>query len=176
MNESRPIKAPSTVAADGRSLKPVIDGVKIRPAVTQQDHRGTLCEIFDPRGGFDDIPLVHIYMVTVRPGRVKGWAVHADQVDRYFFARGTLKLVLYDGRPASPTHGMVNELYFSDFNRSLLSVPAGIYHAVENVGTDEGLIVSVPSEPYQHDDPDKWLLPLENDLIPYSFAPGVKGF
>jgi dTDP-4-dehydrorhamnose 3,5-epimerase len=71
---------------------------------------------------------------------------------------------------------MVNELYFSDFNRGLVSVPQGIYHAVENVGTDEGLIVSVPSVPYQHDDPDKWLLPLENDLIPYSFRSVLKGF
>jgi dTDP-4-dehydrorhamnose 3,5-epimerase len=176
MSESRPIKAPSTVTADGRSLKPLIDGLKMRPAVTHQDHRGTLCEIFDPRWGFDDIPLVHVYMITIRPGQVKGWAVHADQVDRYFFARGTLKLVLYDGRPNSPTHAMVNELYFSDFNRSLVSVPEGIFHAVENVGTDEGLMISVPSEPYQHDDPDKWLLPLENDLIPYKFGPGLKGF
>jgi dTDP-4-dehydrorhamnose 3,5-epimerase len=176
MRQSQPTKAPSTVTVDGHSLKPLIDGLKIRPAVTQQDHRGTLCEIFDPRWQFDDLPLVHVYMVSIRPGLVKGWAVHSNQVDRYFFARGTLKLVLYDSRSDSPTHGMVNELYFSDFNRSLVSVPEHVYHAIENVGTDEGFIISVPSEPYQHGDPDKWLLPLDNDLIPYSFRPGLKGF
>jgi dTDP-4-dehydrorhamnose 3,5-epimerase len=163
------IKAVQTVTADGRSVKPAIAGVAVRAAVTQQDERGTLCEIYSPAWGLDDLPLVYAYLVTVRPGRVKGWAVHERHVDRYFFAGGSLKLVLYDGRAESPTHGLVSELYFSDFNRSLVSVPPGVYHAVENVGSTEAMLFNLPSEPYDHAQPDKFILPLDNDLIPYSF-------
>ena len=76
--------------------------------------------------------------MTVRPGKVKGWAVHREQVDRYFFYQGTLRLMLYDDRPDSPTHRMVNELYFSVANRSLVLVPPHVYHAVPNVGTTDG--------------------------------------
>lgn len=82
---------------------------------------------------------------------IKGWAVHHQQVDRYFFYSGSLKLVLYDARESSPTRGMINELYFSEANRSLVAVPPGVYHAVENVGTTDALMINFPSEPYRHE-------------------------
>jgi dTDP-4-dehydrorhamnose 3,5-epimerase len=42
-----------------------------------------------------------------------------------------------------------------------------VYHVVQNVGVDEAAFVNLPSEPYLHDDPDKYRLPRENDVIPY---------
>jgi dTDP-4-dehydrorhamnose 3,5-epimerase len=164
-----PKKSPQTVTPLGERVAPVIHGVRIHQQVTQQDERGTLTEIYSPSWGFDDIPLVFLYTVTVRPGKVKGWAVHHEQTDRYFFYQGTLKLVLYDDRPESPTHKMINELYFSEANRSLVLVPPHVYHAVHNVGAVEGVLISLPSQPYRHADPDKYTLPLKNDLIPYTF-------
>jgi dTDP-4-dehydrorhamnose 3,5-epimerase len=160
-----------TVTPDGQSIAPRIAGVQIHHPPTHQDDRGTLCEIYNQAWAFDDIPLVHAYLVTVRPGKVKGWAVHGQQVDRYFFCSGSLKLVLYDGRDDSPTKGMINELYFSELNRGIVLVPPGIFHAVENVGITDGLLFNLPSEPYRYEAPDKKTLPLENDLVPYSFAP-----
>jgi dTDP-4-dehydrorhamnose 3,5-epimerase len=164
-----PVKAKPSVTASGERLISLIDGVKIHQQVTQQDHRGTLTEMYSPDWGFDDVPLVYLYTVTTRPGMVKGWAVHYDQIDRYFFYSGSIKMVLWDGRENSPTYGMLNVHYFSEVNRSLVSVPPGVYHAIENVGTTDGLMINFPSEPYHHDDPDKWTLPLENSIIPYSF-------
>ena len=113
--------------------------------------------------------MVHSYLVTVRPGKVKGWAVHGNQIDRYFFVSGSLKLVLFDSRISSPTNKMINELFFSELNRALVSIPPGVFHAVENVGLVDGLMFNIPSHPYNYTDPDKQILPLENDLIPYSF-------
>lgn len=167
----KPVKAKQTVTPEGKSVAPIIDGVKIHHPTTHQDERGTLCEIYSNSWQFDDVPMVHAYLVTVRPGKVKGWAIHHVQIDRYFFVSGTLKLVLYDAREDSPTRGMINELYCGELNRALVSVPPGIFHAVENVGTVDGLMFNIPSEPYHYEAPDKSLLPLENDVIPYSFAP-----
>lgn len=166
-----PKKAGQTVTPDGKKLGAHIDGVTFFYPTTHQDERGSLCEMYSQAWNFDDIPMVHAYLVTVRPGRVKGWALHQKQIDRYFFALGSVKLVLYDDRKTSPTYKMVNELYFSEINRALVSVPPGIYHAVENVGLTDALSFNIPSEPYNYEDPDKLVLPLENDLIPYSFAP-----
>jgi dTDP-4-dehydrorhamnose 3,5-epimerase len=165
----QPKKAGQTVTTDGERIATRIEGVKVHQQVTQQDERGTLTELYSPFWGFDDIPLVFLYTVTIRPGMAKGWAVHHDQVDRYFFWGGSIKLVLYDDRPESPTYRMINELYFSELNRSLVLVPPHVYHAVQNVGTTEGLMINLPSEPYHHEDPDKYTLPLNNDLIPYKF-------
>jgi len=80
-----------------------------------------------------------------------------------------VKLVLFDNRDASPTRGLVNELYFGEVNRALVSVPPGIYHAVENTGQTEALLFNLPSEAYIHEKPDKYTLPIVNDLIPYTF-------
>lgn len=166
---SVPRKSPPTVTPTGERLAPIIHGVRVHQQVTQQDDRGSVTELYSPFWGFDDLPLVFLYTVTVRPGKVKGWAVHYEQTDRYFFYQGALKLVLYDSRPDSSTYRMINELYFSETNRSLVLVPPHVYHAVHNVGTTDVLMINFPSHPYRHADPDKYTLPLDNDLIPYTF-------
>jgi dTDP-4-dehydrorhamnose 3,5-epimerase len=167
--KAMPEKSPQTVTVNGARVAPIIHGVRIHQQVTQQDERGSVTEVYSPFWNFDDVPLVFLYTVAVRPGKVKGWAVHYEQIDRYFFYEGTLKLVLYDDRSDSPTHGMINELYFSEANRSLVMVPPHVYHAVHNVGSTDGLMINFPSHPYRHADPDKYTLPLQNDLIPYKF-------
>lgn len=171
MSAMEPTVAAQTVTPDGRSVQPLIEGIRIHHPTTHQDERGTLCEIYSRAWKFDDVPLVHAYLVTVRPRKVKGWAIHQTQIDRYFFVQGSLKVVLYDAREGSPTHGMINERVFSEANRALLSVPPLVYHAVENVGETDGLLFNIPSDPYDYEKPDKLTLPLVNDLIPYSFEP-----
>lgn len=162
-------KDAATVAPDGRSLDELIAGVEIRRPPTHADGRGTLTEIFDLRWGFTEDPLVYVYMATIRPGQVRGWVVHLEQNDRLFAYAGILKIVLYDGRTESATYRQLNVFHFGAHDRALVSIPAGVYHAVQNVGDDEGAFVNLPSQPYRHEDPDKYRLPLENDVIPYRF-------
>ena len=157
----------ATVTADGELVQERIAGLQVRRAVTHADERGTLCEIFDCRWGFSDDPLVYAYHVTIRPGQVKGWVVHRGQNDRLFVYAGVLKIVLYDARTDSETFGRVNVLHLGEHDRALLAIPAGVYHALKNVGDREAAFVNLPSQPYQHDDPDKYRLPPDNDLIPY---------
>lgn len=165
-----PTPEPQTVRPDGTTIQGVIEGVRVRPAVTHQDERGTLCEIFSAGWGFDQDPVVHIYQTTIRPHTVKGWAIHREHRDRYFFSSGTAKIVLFDDRPDSPTHALLNVLYFSAYNRSLLVIPAGVYHAIENVGEQDVVIINLPTTVYQYEAPDKYVLPLDTDRIPYRFS------
>ena len=157
------------VTPEGKSILSLIDGVRIRYAITHPDERGTVCEIYDPRWNFSDVPLVYVYQVTIRPRRVKGWVVHYQQDDRMFVSQGTVKVVLYDPREGSPTYGMLNELCVSEHNRGLLFIPRGVYHALQNVGTTDVLFINMPTRPYNHADPDKFRLPLNTDVIPYRF-------
>lgn len=108
-----------------------------------------------------------VYHVTVRPGSVRGWVVHRKQDDRLFFYAGVLRIVMYDARTDSTTHGSLNIFHLGGHDKALLKIPAGVYHALQNVGDHEGAFINLPSQPYQHDDPDKYRLPLENDVIPY---------
>lgn len=156
-----------TVSSDGEPLQEPIEGVALRRPPTHADHRGTITEIYDQRWGFTDDPLVYVYHVTIRPGQTKGWVLHKVQNDRLFAYSGVLRIILYDARIESPTYGALNVLHLGGHDRALLSIPAGVYHAVQNVGDTEASFVNLPSQPYQHDDPDKYRLPDDNDVIPY---------
>lgn len=166
---------PQTVTPAGDRLREPIDGVVVRPAVTHVDRRGTLVEIFNPEWDLDDEPLRYVYQASIRPGMVKGWVMHRIQTDRIFPTFGTCRIVLFDGREESPTHGRLEELYVGELNRATVVIPPGIWHAVQNVGVSEAAFVNAPSHPYRHEQPDKYRLPLENDLIPFTFEPSLGG-
>jgi dTDP-4-dehydrorhamnose 3,5-epimerase len=138
----------ATVSSDGTRIQEPIDGVRIRRPPTQADERGTLCEILDERWGFTDDPIVYVYHVTIRPGQLRGWVVHATQNDRLFALAGVLRIVLYDARSDSPTHGRLNIFHLGGHDRALVSIPAGVYHAVQNVGDHESAFINMPSSPY----------------------------
>jgi dTDP-4-dehydrorhamnose 3,5-epimerase len=158
---------PQTVTPAGERLDRSIDGVRLRPAITHSDERGSLTEIDDPGWGFTDEPVVYVYEARIHPGQKKGWIVHFEQDDRLFFSVGSAKVVLYDARTGSPTQGLVQELFLGSVNRGLLRIPAGVVHAVVNVGPDEVRFVNLPTRPYRHERPDKLRFPLDTDAIPY---------
>jgi dTDP-4-dehydrorhamnose 3,5-epimerase len=164
-----PQKDTQTVDSNWQSVKPRIRGVEIKHLPTISDDRGTLCEVFRPAWAIHPDPLVYVYQVTIRPGQIKGWVKHLDQDDRIFVSMGTCQVVLFDDRDDSPTRGMVNELFFSHLNRALFTIPAGVWHALRAVGSEDVMFINMPTRPYDYTNPDKFRLPLENDLIPFRF-------
>ncbi|MEB3332681.1 MAG: dTDP-4-dehydrorhamnose 3,5-epimerase family protein [Synechococcaceae cyanobacterium] len=148
-------------------LQVPIKGLQLRPLITHQDERGSLYETYSDAWTFDAIPMVHTYVVTIRPGQTKGWALHQQQTDRYCFLNGATKLVLFDARADSVTQGNLYVQVFSEINRHLVSVPPGIWHALENIGSSESQLFNFPSAAYNYSSPDKLILPLANSTIPY---------
>jgi dTDP-4-dehydrorhamnose 3,5-epimerase len=162
-----PVDDPPTVTPDGERLQSLIDGVRVRPAKVQTDERGTLTEIYSEAWSFSDEPLVYAYQTTIRAGKTKGWMVHFEQNDRLFFDNGAVKVVLYDARARSLSFGMINELFLGSANRGLVRIPAGVFHAVANIGESEVRFINLPTRPYRHERPDKSRLPLDTEAIPY---------
>lgn len=144
-------------------------GVSFWEVETHVDDRGMVCEMYDTRWPWHKDPLVFTYFFTIRPGMVKGWGVHKKHEDRYFLVSGEMETVLYDGREDSETYGLVSKVYFSEHNRKLMNIPAGVWHADRNIGNTDLLVVNFPTIQYEHDSPDKYRLPLDNDIIPYKF-------
>ena len=167
---------PRTVTPEGVSLDRLPDGVIVKDLVTHVDDRGSLCVMFDPREGVHPDPLVFTYFMTLRPNCVKGWNVHEIHTDRYVLLLGDMQVVLYDTRPGSPTEGLLAKLTMSEQRRRLVTIPPGVWHADWNVGTKDVVLVNHPTEPYDYERPDKLRLPLDTDLIPFEFPPGVRGY
>ena len=168
-------KDQAMVTSAGEPTRRLIEGVKIRPLPTHVDDRGSITELFDTRWNWHPAPLVFAYTFSIRPGYVKGWNLHRHHEDRYCILQGDLKIVLYDPRPKSSTYGEVCTLFVSGGRRCIVNVPIDIWHADQNIGSIDVVAVNFPTAPYNHENPDKYRLPLDTDLIPYRFE-GVRGW
>jgi dTDP-4-dehydrorhamnose 3,5-epimerase len=155
---------------EGQAIRRLTEGVRIRSLPTHTDQRGTVCELYDLRWAWHDEPLVFAYCFTIRPGIVKGWNLHREHDDRYALILGEMELVLYDPRPESSTSGELCKLILSGSQRCLVNIPRNVWHADHNIGTTDVVVVNFPTIAYDHAKPDKYRLPLDTDLIPYSFG------
>jgi len=147
----------------------LIDGVKIKKLKVIPDERGYLMEMLRCDDEFYQ-KFGQVYLTVAYPGVVKGWHYHKKQIDHFVVVRGTLKVVLYDGREESPTHGEINEFFMGEHNPMLLVIPTYVLHGMKGIGTEGGLLINVPTEPYNYDEPDEFRVhPHDND-IPYDWV------
>jgi dTDP-4-dehydrorhamnose 3,5-epimerase len=159
-----------TVSSDGTLITDLLHGMTIRRARTHTDARGSLTEIVDPRWGWHPDPVTYVYYITERPGYAKGWALHRTHEDRYFLVRGELEMVTYDVRPDSPTRGRICQLFLTERDPFIVNIPSLVWHATRTVGLDDSILINLPTRLYDHADPDKYRLPIDTPLIPFSFG------
>ena len=164
-----PERDAASVTSSGEPLVRLPHGVTFRRATTHLDDRGSVCEMFDRRWNWHPDPIVFVYLFTLRPGMVKGWGLHKEHEDRYFVINGEMEVVMYDVRPDSPTRGEISKVVLSEYDRRLMNIPPGIWHANRNLASTDTLVVNFPTRPYEHDNPDKYRLPLDTDEIPHKF-------
>ncbi len=144
----------------------MITGVKTKPLTVHPDERGRLMEILRVD---DDMftKFGQVYMTTARPGVIKAWHWHKLQTDHFTCIVGLMKLVLYDARADSPTHREVNEFAIGDDNRLLVAIPPMVYHGFQCVSDVETIVINVPTEPYNHKQPDEYRLSENDPAVPY---------
>jgi dTDP-4-dehydrorhamnose 3,5-epimerase len=159
-----------SVDAAGQLLPAGIEGVVHARLAPLVDHRGSLVEVVNFEHPFWDEPVVYSYCFTIRPGRIKGWGMHKLQADRYFIASGNIRVVLYDGREDSGSFGQVAQFHFADATPGLLRIPPGVWHADQNWGERDAVVVNFPTRPYDRADPDKYRLDPQTDLIPFDWT------
>ena len=150
-------------------MNTLIDGVKVKQLRVIPDERGRLMEILR----CDDEQFTkfgQVYMTTAYPGVVKGWHYHKKQIDNMAVVRGMMKLVLYDSRENSPTYKLLNEFFFGEHRPLLIQIPPFVFHGFKAISEYEAIVINLPTEPYNYDDPDEYRVhPHEND-IPYDWA------
>jgi dTDP-4-dehydrorhamnose 3,5-epimerase len=159
-----------TVDAAGRRIDTGLAGVVYERAVSHVDHRGSLTEAVNFDDPFWDEPIVYSYCVTISPGRIKGWGMHLKQADRYFVAQGRMRVVLFDGRVNSHTHGQFAQFHFTEATRGRLLIPPGVWHADQNWGDTDVVLVNFPTRPYDRESPDKYRIDPASDTISFDFA------
>ena len=148
---------------------PRIEGVKIKPLKMIPDERGWLMEILRA----DETELFgkfgQAYISATYPGVVKAWHYHRVQVDNFACLAGMIKLVLIDTREGSSTRGAVNEFFIGTQQRTLVQIPALVYHGWKCISTDMSMVLNLPTEPYNYTDPDEYRL-VPHGTLPYDWT------
>lgn len=150
-------------------MKTLIDGVQARALRFIPDDRGYLMEML--RSDWPEFDRFgQGYVTACYPGAVKAWHYHKKQWDHFVCVHGMAKVVLYDPRLDSPTHGQVNEFHMGSLNPILVKIPPLVYHGFTAEGGETALIVNFPTELYNYSEPDEFRLPWDDPSIPYSWS------
>ena len=147
----------------------MIEGVMVKKLRVVPDERGRLMEILrNDDEMFESFG--QVYMTTAYPGVVKGWHYHKRQHDNMAVVKGMMKIVLFDRRKESVTHGEVNEFFAGDYNPILIHIPPYVYHGFKCISEEEAIVINAPTEAYRYEEPDEYRVhPYEND-IPYDWG------
>jgi len=146
----------------------MIDGVHVKPLKLIPDERGFLYEMLRTDDPFFQ-QFGQCYLTAVYPGVVKGWHWHKQQTDHFVCVSGMAKVVLYDRREDSPTHGEVNEFFMGERNLILLVIPRGVLHGMKGTGTETAMIINLPTHTYDHSEPDEFRVDPHDNDVPYDW-------
>ena len=152
---------------EGKPIR-IISGVKVKSLKVIPDERGRLMEILRSDERIFQ-RFGQCYMTTAKENVVKGWHYHQKQTDNFACVSGMAKLVCYDGRKGSRTHGEINEFFIGVHNPILVQIPPGVYHGFKGVSNPEAILINVPTLPYNHKKPDEYRLPPHGSEIPYDW-------
>jgi dTDP-4-dehydrorhamnose 3,5-epimerase len=153
----------------------MIEGVKTKKLRVITDERGWLMEILRADDGLFE-KFGQVYVTTAYPDVVKAWHYHKKQTDNFTCIKGMMKVALYDAREDSATYKEVNEFFVGEKNPMLISVPPGVYHGFKAIGTETAYFLSIPTLPYNYEEPDEFRLPPDTKEIPYDWilTPGKR--
>ena len=125
----------------------MIDGVEIFPLKRIQDERGMVMHMLkssDPH--FEKFG--EIYFSVVYPGVIKAWHLHSRMTINYAVVVGNIKLVVFDQRPDSKTHGQLQEIYVGQVNYQLVRVPPGVVNGFTSVGGEKAIVANCADIPH----------------------------
>jgi dTDP-4-dehydrorhamnose 3,5-epimerase len=97
----------------------------------------------------------YAYQTSLRPSTLKGWFAHDHKDDRYHLVVGDIILFLYDDREGSVTEGQVQKVALSELAARQVLIPRGVWHLLLNVGASDAIVVNLPTQPYDHAEPDR---------------------
>lgn len=142
-----------------------IEGLSLSPLKQITDTRGALLHYLKKSdtlfNGFAEA-----YYSKINSGIVKGWKRHHRIHQHFTVPHGTVKMVVYDNRPDSPSHGIVEEIVLDDSsNYRLLVMPPMLWYSFKCESEHTAILANIITE--MHDASESDNLPLDNTEIPY---------
>ena len=144
-----------------------INGVIIKPLRQITDNRGAVLhmmrndsELYEKFG--------EIYFSEILPGVVKAWKMQIEKTQNLAVPVNKIRLVIYDSRPNSITHGRIKEYKIGrpDYY-NLIHIPPMLWYGFQSIGGKPALVANCATYPHKTDDSKS--LPYDSDQIPYQW-------
>ena len=154
---------PGTVSPARNACLHQVNLIPLRKVITE---RGHLMEVQRCDDSFY-LDFGQAYVTMTKPGIVRAWYRHRDQVDQIALVKGSLLLVLVDSREDSPTFQRLQEIRISEDAPALVQIPPGIWHGFQVLGGEEAYLLHLNSRPFDFSHPDEERLAAGDPSIPY---------
>ena len=123
-----------------------IQGVQVIPLRKIPDERGTIFHMLRSSDKHFK-KFGEIYFSKIYRNAIKGWHTHQDITLNYCCVDGMIKLVLFDQREDSPTHGNLMEIFMGVDNYVLVQIPVGVVNGHKGI-SETALLASCPDIPH----------------------------
>ncbi|HEV2348450.1 MAG TPA: dTDP-4-dehydrorhamnose 3,5-epimerase family protein [Terriglobia bacterium] len=125
----------------------MIESVQIIPLKRIPDERGTILHMLkstDPH--FRQFG--EIYFTTIYQSVIKGWHKHREMTLNYACIEGRIKLVLFDDRSQSPTHGELMEIFLGPDNYALVVIPPQVWTGFKGMMAPYSIVANCCTHPH----------------------------
>lgn len=143
-----------------------IEGVTLRPLKIFKDERGQVMHMLR-RDSSEFENFGEIYFSMTNPKVVKAWKLHLKKSQLLSVPIGSVKFVLIDKRPDSPSFGDVNEIEIGEDNYQLLKIPNNIIYGFQTTSSKPSLIANCADLP--HDEGEAQGFSIEELASTYSW-------
>jgi dTDP-4-dehydrorhamnose 3,5-epimerase len=106
-----------------------------------------------------------IYFSLINAGAVKAWRTHARTTANFAVPVGTIRLVLFDDRPGSPSYGRVVERVIGEPDYCLVTIPPGVWSGFRGESAGPSLVANCTTDP--HDPAEVMRREVDTAEIPY---------
>jgi dTDP-4-dehydrorhamnose 3,5-epimerase len=154
-------------------MDPMKEANKVEGVILQQ-----LKQIADDRGAVlhmlrSDSPLFEkfgeVYFSEINPTIIKAWKLHTKLTQNISVPTGKIRLVIYDNRPSSSTHGNIAEYKIGRHdNYCLVHIPPMLWYGFQSLDTQTSLIANCTN--LAHDPSEAQSMPSDSDKIPYQWG------
>ena len=147
-------------------MKSKIQGVKIIKKKVLSDDRGKILHMLK-KTDKEFIKFGEIYFSFVFPKKIKAWHIHKKMTLNYVAIFGRIKLVLFDDRKNSKSNGVIEEIFLSNKNHFLISIPPKIWNGFCSADNKLAILANCSNIP--HDKKEILRINYNDPKIPYNW-------
>lgn len=132
----------------------MIEGVEIIPKKQIIDDRGKVMHMMrNDDKNFKTFG--EIYFSYSKANTIKAWSLNKRMTKNYVCIIGEIKLVLFDDRKKSSTKGKIQEIFLSNKDYNLISIPPCIWAGFQTIKNNFSVLANCSDIPHDPSDVEK---------------------